>query len=213
MRSTSNKQSAKSRPRVPGRRRRRLADETRGEALVSARKILIKRGASAVTLKAVADDLGTTHTNLVHHFGSVGALQSELMSLMVRELAAALMEVVAHVRSDAVVPRTLVTMVFDAFDKGGAGALAAWISFSGNLRYLKPVREAVTELVTAIEDKFAHESGEVHMAVTSAVLFMALMAFGDSVIGGPLREMLGRDSVASRKLATFLLPKLFTPPG
>lgn len=213
MKSTLNKPSAKSGARVPGRRRRRLADETRDEALASARKILIRSGAGAVTLKAVADDVGTTHTNLVHHFGSVGALQSELMSLMVRELAAALMDVVTHVRSDAVVPRTLVTMVFDAFDKGGAGALAAWISFSGNLRYLKPVREAVTELVTAIDDKFARESGEVHLTVTSAVLFVALMAFGDAVIGAPLREMLGRDRAASRKIASFLLPKLFTPAG
>jgi AcrR family transcriptional regulator len=211
MRSASNRQSLKSRSRVPERRRRRSADETRCEALASARKILIKSGASAVTLKAVADDIGTTHTNLVHHFGSAGALQSELMSLMVRELAAALMDVVAHVRSDETAPRTLVNMVFDAFDQGGAGALAVWISSSGNLRYLKPVRKAVAELVAAIENKFAHESGEVHLAVTSAVLFMALMAFGDSVIGEPLREMLGRDSLASRKLTTFLLPKLFTP--
>jgi AcrR family transcriptional regulator len=212
MRPTSNKRSPKPGSRVPqGRRPRRSADETRREALASARKILLKRGASVVTLKAVADDLGTTHTNLVHHFGSVGELQSELMSLMVRELAAALMDVVAHVRSDAAAPRTVVDMVFDAYDGGGAGALAAWISFSGNLRHLKPVREAVTELVSAIEDKFAHEAGAVHLTVTSAVLFTALMAFGDSVIGGPLRDMLERDSKASRKITAFLLPKLFTP--
>lgn len=197
---------------MPERRRRRPADETRYEALASARKILLKSGANAVTLKAVADDIGTTHTNLVHHFGSVGALQSELMSLMVRELAGALMDVVAHVRSDAAAPRTLVDMVFDAYDKGGAGALAAWIAFSGNLRYLRPVREAVGELVSVIEEKFAHEGGEVvHRAVTSAILFVALMAFGDSVIGDPLRDMLGRDSKASRKVTAFLLPKFFTP--
>ncbi len=213
MRSTPSKKPAKSGSRVLGRRRRRPAVETRREALASARKILIKRGASAVTLKAVADDLGTTYTNLVHHFGSLGALQSELMSLMVRELAAAIMDVVAHIRSDAAAPRTVVDMVFDAYDKGGAGALAAWISFSGSLRHLKPVRAAVTELVTAIENKFAQEVGDVHRAVTAAVLFTTLMAFGDSVIGGPLKDMLGRDRAASRKLAAFLLPKLFTPAG
>jgi AcrR family transcriptional regulator len=189
-----------------------LADETRQEALASARKILLKQGASAVTLKAVADDIGTTHTNLVHHFGSAAALQSELMSLMVRELAASLMDVVAHVRSDAAAPRMLVDMVFDANDKGGAGALAAWIAFSGNLRHLKPVREAFAEVVAAIEEKFAYEDSEVlHLTVTSAVLFISLMAFGDSVVGEPLRDMLGRDSKASRKVAAFLLPKLFTP--
>jgi len=208
----SSKQSPKARSRTPERRRRRPADETRREALASARKILLKRGASAVTLKAIADNLGTTHTNLVHHFGSAAALQSELMSLMVRELAASLMDVVAHVRADAAAPRTLVDMVFDATDKGGAGALAAWIAFSGNLRHLKPVREAMAEVVAAIEEKFANESAELlHLTVTSAVLFITLMAFGDSVIGRPLRDMLGRDNAASRKVAAFLLPKLFTP--
>ena len=211
MRSAANKLRPRRRSRLPGRRRRRPADETRREALASARKLLIRRGASAVTLKAVADDLGTTHTNLLHHFGTAGELQSELMSLMVRELAAALMDTVAHIKSDVAAPRTAVDGVFDAFDKGGAGALAAWISFSGNLRYLKPVREAVAELVAAIEKKFAHEEGEVHLAVTSAVLFIALMAFGDSVIGEPLKEMLDRDKAASRKVAAFLLPRLFTP--
>src|ERR1051326_5167273 len=39
----------------PARRRRRSAEEARSEALASARKLLIERGPSAVTLKAVAD--------------------------------------------------------------------------------------------------------------------------------------------------------------
>ena len=193
----------------PAPRRRRSADEARGEALASARKLLIEGGPGAVTLKAVADDLGMTHTNLLHHFGTAGELQSELMSAMVRDLAAALMDAVAHLKSDAAAPRALVDTVFDAFDKGGAGTLAAWISLSGNLKYLEPVRLAVAELVRAIERKFAHEKGDPHLGVTSAVLFIALMAFGDSVIGEPLKDMLERERAAARKVAAFLLPKFF----
>lgn len=198
----------KSRSRPPP-RRRRSAGEARSEAVASARKLLIERGPGAVTLKAVADDLGMTHTNLLHHFGTAGELQSELMSAMVRDLAAALRDAVAHLRSDAAAPRALVDMVFDAFDKGGAGTLAAWISLSGNLKYLEPVRVAVAELVVAIEEKFALEKGDPHMGVTSAVLFIALMAFGDSVIGEPLKDMLERERASSRKVAAFLLPKFF----
>ena len=190
-------------------RRRRSADEAKGEALASARRLLIEHGPDAVTLKAVADDLGMTHTNLLHHFGTAGELQSELMSAMVRDLASALRDAVAHLRSDAAAPRALVDMVFDAFDKGGAGRLAAWIALSGNLKYLEPVRAAVTELVGAIEEKFVHEKGDPHLGVTSAVLFIALMAFGDSVIGEPLKDMLERERAASRKVAAFLLPKFF----
>jgi len=150
-----------------------------------------------------------THTNLLHHFGTAGELQSDLMSAMVRDLAEALMEAVAHLRSDEAAPRALVDIVFDAFDKGGAGTLAAWISLSGNLRYLEPVRVAVAELVSAIEAKFVHEAGDPHLGVTSAVLFIALMAFGDSVIGESLKDMLERERAASRKVAAFLLPKFF----
>jgi AcrR family transcriptional regulator len=190
-------------------RRRRSAEEARSEALASARKILIAHGPDAVTLKAVAADLGTTHTNLLHHFGTAGELQSELMSAMVRDLAEALMGAVVHLRSDAGAPRALVDMVFDAFDKGGAGRLAAWIALSGNLKYLEPVRAAVTELVSAIEEKFVHEKGDPHMGVTSSVLFIAFMAFGDSVIGEPLKDMLERERAAPRKVAAFLLPKFF----
>jgi|SRR5579862_2520902 len=199
--------NAKSR-RAP-RRRRRSPEEARSEALASARGLLIKRGPSAVTLKAVAQDIGMTHTNLLHHFGTAGELQSELMGAMVRDLAAALMDAVAHLRSDAAAPRELVDIVFNAFEKGGAGRLAAWISLSGYFEYLEPVRVAVAELVRAIEEKFVHEKGDPHLGVTSAVLFIALMAFGDSMIGEPLKDMLERERAAARKVAVFLLPKFF----
>ena len=167
------------------------------------------RGPYAVTLKAVADELGMSHTNILHHFGTAGELQSELMSAMVHDLAAALMGAVAHLRSDAGAPRALVDMVFDAFDKGGAGRLAAWIALSGSFDTLEPVRDAVEELVNALEEKFSQEEGDPRLGVTSSVLLIALMAFGDSVIGEPLREMVDRERTAARKVAAFLLPKFF----
>jgi hypothetical protein len=40
------------------------------------------------------------------------------------------------------------------------------------------------------------------------LLLITLCAFGDAVIGGPLREMLGRDRDAVRRLAANLLPAL-----
>lgn len=190
-------------------RRRRSADEARGEALAAARKLLIEGGPEAVTLKAVADELGVSHTNILHHFGTAAELESELMSAMVRDLAGALMSVAAHLRSDAGAPRALVDMVFDAFDKGGAGRLAAWLVLSGNIDHLAPVRDAVAELVNVLDKKFAHEKGDPHRGVTSVVLFLALMAFGDSVIGDPLKDMVDRERSAARKVAAFLLPKFF----
>jgi len=190
-------------------RRRRTPDEARSEALSAARKLLLEEGPNAVTLQRLASYLGMTHSNLLHHFGSAGELQSALMAMMVKDLAGALNEAVTHLRSEAGAPRALVDMVFDAFDKGGAGRLAAWIALSGNFEHLGSIEEAVQGLVTAIEQKFAMEKGDPHLGVTSVVLFLALMAFGDSIIGGPLKEMLERERAAPRKIAATLIPKFF----
>ncbi|HWA90300.1 MAG TPA: TetR/AcrR family transcriptional regulator [Rhizomicrobium sp.] len=204
----STKRLPKRKPRTAP-RRRRSSGEARGEALAVARKLLITKGPDAVTLKAVADELGVSHTNILHHFGTASELQSELMSAMVHDLAIALMGAVAQLRSDTAAPRALIDIVFDAFDKGGAGRLAAWIALSGNMRQFEPVRAAMVELVRALDERFANEKGDPHLGVTSAVLLVALMAFGDSVIGEPLREMVDRERSAARKVCAFLLPKFF----
>ena len=49
--------------------------------------------------------------------------------------------------------------------------------------------------------------------MTSAVLLISLCAFGDSVIGDPLREMLGRDKEAARRVTARLLPAFFEGDG
>lgn len=191
------------------RRRRRSAEEARDEAVTAARKILLEKGPDAVTLKGVAAEIGMTHTNLLHHFGTAVELQSALMSKMVRDLNEALGDAVTTLRSEEGAPRALVDKVFDAFDKGGAGQLAAWIALSGKQTALEPIQKAVAELVSAIEDKFAGHTPEAHQGVTSAVLFIALCAFGDAIIGGPLVGMLDRERDAARKITALLLPRFF----
>jgi AcrR family transcriptional regulator len=192
-------------------RRRRTPEEARSEAIAMARELLLSEGPDAITLPRLAAELDMTHSNLLHHFGSVAELQAALMASMVRDLTVALDHAVTHLKSDEGAPRELIDMVFDAFDKGGAGKLAAWIALSGNLDRIGPIEKAVDNLVAAIEEKFAHEMGDPHMGVTSAVLLLALMAFGDSIIGGPLKDMLERERVAPRKIASILLPVFFLP--
>ena len=99
------------------RRRRRTPEEARQEALVCARKRLLAGGPDSVTLKAVADDLGMTHANLIHHFGSAEGLQSALMGSMVADLSHALDTAIARLRTDDGAPLELVNAVFDAFQK------------------------------------------------------------------------------------------------
>jgi AcrR family transcriptional regulator len=188
------------------RRRRRTPDEARAEALECARRLLITHGPNGVTLQAVASEIGVTHGNLIHHFGSAAHLQSALMGAMVRDLTRAIDSAVAHVRSDESAARTLVNIVFDAFDQGGAGALAAWIALSNRYEHLEPIREAVGELVAAVDEKISVAGGAPPRHIPSALLFITLCAFGDALIGPPLRDMLGRDPEAVRRLAARLLP-------
>jgi AcrR family transcriptional regulator len=190
------------------RRRRRAPDEAREEALECARRVLIVHGPDGVTLQAVAREIGVTHGNLIHHFGSAAQLQSALMGKMVRDLTEAINSAVAHVRSDEAAARTMVDIVFDAFDEGGAGALAAWIALSNRYEHLEPIREAVGDLVAAVDEKIVSAGGEAPRHIPSALLFITLCAFGDALIGPPLRDMLGRDPQSVRRLATRLLPAI-----
>ena len=188
-------------------RRRRSAAEAKTETLAAARKILLSRGPDAVTLKNVAAELGTTHTNLLHHFGTAGDLQTALMTTMVQDLSDALAEAIKRVREDEDSQRGLIETVFDAFDKGGAGRLAAWIALSNKLAHLGQMQKVILDLVKAIEEITPKNSVENHQRVTSAVIFVALMSFGDAVIGAPLETMLGRERQAARKIAAQLLPQ------
>lgn len=188
------------------RRRRRTPEEARQEALVCARARLLAGGPDSVTLKAVADDLGMTHANLIHHFGSAEGLQSALMGSMVADLSNALDTAIARLRTDEGAPLELVNAVFDAFAEGGAGKLAAWIVLKGDLSHLEPVRDAVNGLVHAIQEKLGDPSEASQTLLSSAVLFIALSAFGEALIGNPLRDMLKQDEDASRRVVAGLLP-------
>lgn len=194
------------------RRRRRTPEEARVEVLACARARLLARGPDSVTLKGVADDLGMTHANLIHHFGSAEGLQSALMGYMVADLSNALDTAIARLRTDEGAPLELINAVFDAFAEGGAGKLAAWIVLKGDLTHLEPVRAAVNGLVHAIQDKLGDPSNPSQNQLSAAVLFIALSAFGEALIGPPLRDMLDQDEDASRKVVAGLLPYFVLKP-
>ncbi len=152
-----------------------------------------------------------THTNLLHHFGSAGELQAALMATMIRDLGAALQDAVKTLKDGEATPalaRALVDKMFDAFGSGGAGRLAAWLALSGKAGRMEQAETAVTDLVHAIEDRFAPIDGEARRAVTSAVLLLTLCAFADLLAGEALTEILQRERDAARNVTAELLPRL-----
>jgi len=188
------------------RRVRRTPEEARTLALASARRLLLADGPDAITLQSVATDLGMSHTNLIHHFGSAAGLQSELMRQMMSELTAAIESAVMRLRAGKGEFRDFVDIVFDAFDRGGAGRLAAWLVLSGGAPRLAPVGEVVRDYIDSVERGADPGAQDVHERVTSATLFVTMAALGDAIIGNHLRRMVGRERDAVRKIIGRLLP-------
>jgi len=177
--------------------KKRLSPEhSRAAALNAARELLIEAGPQAVTLKAVAGRIGRTHANLLHHFGSAAGLQKALIESLAGSVTAEIGAAVLRSRAGDHDPREVVDMTFDAFDKGGAGALASWMLLSGNEDALDPILEAIHRLVD--------ELGEGHdgaMPLHEQTLSLVLTALGDALLGGPMASALGLPREKAREIA------------
>jgi hypothetical protein len=149
-----------------------------------------------------------SHTNLIHHFGSAAGLQSELMRQMVSELTTTIESAVMRLRAGKGEVKDFVDIVFDAFDRGGAGRLAAWMALTGESMHLAPIGEVVRDYIDSVERGAEGEgaAAQVHERVTSATLFVTVAALGDAIIGNELRKMVGRERETVRKLIGTLLP-------
>jgi AcrR family transcriptional regulator len=178
-------------------RRTRLSQEdSRQAALAAARDLLIEAGPQAVTLKAVAARIGRTHANLLHHFGSALGLQKALAASLAEVITAKIAAAVQRSRSGEGHPTDVVDLTFDAFDTGGAGALASWMLLSGNVDALDPIVEAIHRLVDDL-DEDAHADTELHEITLSLVL----TALGDALLGRSLAAALGLPRDTARQLA------------
>ena len=176
-------------------RERLTPAESRAAALEAARRLLIEQGPQAVTLKAVAAEIGKTHANLLHHFGSAAGLQSELARSMAVQVTASIAQTVELARQGQADAREIVDRTFDAFGRQGAGALAAWMILSGNRDALDPILESIHHLV----DKLGrgHEDRPVH----ETTLWLVLAALGDSLLGAAMADALGLPRDKARALA------------
>ncbi|MBN8814273.1 MAG: TetR/AcrR family transcriptional regulator [Sphingomonas sp.] len=177
-------------------RRRLSPEESREAALDAARDVLVELGPQAVTLKAVAARIGRTHANLLHHFGSAAGLQTALIERMAEYVTTEIRETVLRERAGGHDPRQVVDMAFDAFDTGGAGALASWMILSGNENALDPIFSAIHDLV----DELAEDHSDHERPIADETLQLVIMALGDALFGAPLTRALGLPRDRARTL-------------
>lgn len=163
--------------------------------------MLIESGPQAVTLKAVGARIGRTHANLLHHFGSAEGLQLALIARMATDITATIRDAVLADRKDEPDPRRIVDLVFDAFDRGGAGALASWMILSGNRDALDPILSAVHDLVEDLAAGVAPAT----RPIREETLHLVLMALGDALLGAPMAQALGLPRARARDLAVDML--------
>ncbi len=176
-------------------RERLSPEESRAAAMEAARRLLIEQGPQAVTLKAVAAEIGKTHANLLHHFGSAAGLQAALAKSISDRVTAGIADAVRRSREGEADPIEIVDRTFDAFGKEGAGALAAWMILSGNRDALNPILEAIHQLVDQLGE--GHEDRPVH----ENTLWLVLAAVGDSLLGPEMARALGLPPEKARELA------------
>ena len=182
-------------PAVP--RRRLSPEESRDAALEAARALLVENGPQAVTLKAVAARIGRTHANVLHHFGSAEGLQKALIARMAGAITGTIRDAVLQARQQGQESREVVDLVFDAFGRGGAGALASWMILSGNEDALDPILTATHDLV----DELAEGDGADGRPLREETLQLVLMALGDALLGGPMARALGLPREKAREIA------------
>ncbi len=181
-------------------KKRLSPEESRFVALQAAREILIETGPAAVTLKAVAGRIDRTHANLLHHFGSAAGLQKALAAYLAETVCATIGEKMAASPPGERNVREIVDLAFDAFDSGGAGALATWMAATGNEDALDPIVDAIHKMIDGMAPD-AHEKRLMH----EDTLALVLMALGDAQLGGAMAEALGLPRDTARALACELI--------
>ncbi len=183
-----------------GAKRRLTPEISRAQALAAARDILIEAGPKAVTLKAVSGRIGRTHANLLHHFGSAAGLQQALAGHLAETVCATIAD---QIRGQALGERDvrgIVDLAFDAFDAGGAGALASWMVMAGNENALDPIVASISALIDTIAP-----TPDEKLLMREDTLALVLMALGDAQLGAPLAGALGLPRRAARDLAVQLI--------
>lgn len=172
-------------------------------ALAAACDLLIEKGPQAVTLKAVAARIGQTHSNLLHHFGSVAALHQELTLYLAQSLLKKLLAALADRNTGKGTVRDTVDTLFDVFDSGGGAKLCAWLLLSGNTGFFSQFSHVFSGIVDA-----GAPDGKSSPERRSVAFRFALLGLGDALMGEVFTQVLGLPRDEARKHAEIMFSKL-----
>ena len=176
---------------LKSKRQRRSPGVVRTAAVEAARKLLVRAGPEAITLPAVAKELGMTHGNVTHHFGSVGALHACLVDQIAQELTVRVTTAVAQLRADAADPVKVVDALFEAFSDNAAGRLISWLASTGDMEALEPLFIAVENIVHELSRGEPRPGENRELSVRQNALMLISTALGNALVGERLHAAVG----------------------
>jgi AcrR family transcriptional regulator len=177
-------------------RKRVSPEESRAAAVEAARELLVEQGAAAVTLQAVAQRIGRSHANLLHHFGTAAGLSRALAEEIARTVAASIEGAIEQRRLGTGTERNVIDAMFDAFQREGAGELIGWIALTRQREALEPVVAVIERIIRTMR-----AAGDTR-PVDRMTLGLTLLAIGDSLAGEEIARACGLQREVVRDIAT-----------
>lgn len=180
---------------------RRSPEMARENILAAAEGLLLENGPQALKLTDVARAAGIAHATVLHHFGSIGEVQTALMERMIQGLVAQVAQAAAlegdsgsHIEAGS-------KILFDVFGAKGAARLAAWLELTGESRRLTTVRSAVGQVAAM---RLARDGVDEERA-EDFILLSVLLAMGVGLFGPSLEALMDKPAGRARELAAELL--------
>ena len=177
---------------------RRTPEEARELILDAAEKTMGSHGPAALRLQDVAREAGVSHPTILHHFGSREGLVRALNLRGIDQLRASLLDQMATQDS----AEDGVARSFRAFREGMAQRIL-WLMQVPELTDRPagvPLVEQIAKSLHELRLGFAPPGKTVDYEDSLFVAHLvSIAAFGDAVVGKRLRELSGKDEVATRQ--------------
>lgn len=181
---------------------RRTPEESRANILSAAESLLVEQGPQTLRLADVAKAAGAT---VLHHFGSIDAVQQALMERMIADLVDAILAIQipsdGPTRAREVALRTL----FEALETRGAARLAAWLELTDETSRLTVVQKAVQD----VAQKKISQAGVPPGLAEDMILMSVTLALGTGLFGPTLGTLIGKPPERARELTLQMLMSYF----
>ncbi|KCZ53574.1 hypothetical protein HY29_16805, partial [Hyphomonas beringensis] len=180
---------------------RRTPEESRANILSAAESLLLQQGPQSLRLADVAKAAGVANATVLHHFGSIDAVQQALMERMIADLVDSIMAIQIPAEAPAEARADGLKTLFDAFEARGAARLAAWLELTDETSRLTVVRQAVQD----VAQKRISNAGVPSDVAEDLILLSVTLAVGVGLFGPSLGKLIGKPEGRARELTLQML--------